>query len=86
MYDQMLADQKGRCAICRAPPALGKRLCVDHDHRTKFIRGLVCDLHNRGLGHFGDDRDRLGQAIEYLHDAATREMIAGAEFAGAGAL
>jgi hypothetical protein len=31
-YDSMLAHQRGRCAICRQPPAEGEKLVVDHDH------------------------------------------------------
>ena len=32
-YEEILALQGGACAICKSPPSIGKRLCVDHDHR-----------------------------------------------------
>lgn len=47
-YDRMLADQDGRCAICREPETVRgrggapRRLAVDHDHRTGAVRQLLC--------------------------------------------
>lgn len=59
----MVADQDGKCAICNTVP---KVLCVDHDHATGEIRGLLCHRCNKGLGHFYDDLRMLETAIEYL--------------------
>lgn len=66
-YDSMFAIQKGLCAIC-GEPETGKRefLCVDHDHETKRVRGLLCHDCNIGLGKFKDDPTRLNKAIWYL--------------------
>lgn len=41
-YRGMLEWQGGRCYICRRLPRTGKRLAVDHDHRTGAVRGLLC--------------------------------------------
>lgn len=58
-----LESQK-TCAICsRAPRA---RLHIDHNHKTKQYRGLLCDNCNLGLGHFKDSPALLAKAIEYL--------------------
>lgn len=46
-YDRILAQQGGACGICRKFPKPGKRLAVDHDHQTGFVRGLLCFLCNR---------------------------------------
>lgn len=64
-YLALLAAQEGRCAICRSAPK-GKALCVDHDHATGEVRGLLCDRCNVGLGRFGDDPTLLRAAIDYL--------------------
>lgn len=48
-YEQMVADQKSRCAICRSLP-VNRALCVDHDHETGEVRGLLCHSCNTGLG------------------------------------
>lgn len=42
-YAELLARQGGGCAICGKPPKDGgRRLDVDHDHRTGEVRGLLC--------------------------------------------
>lgn len=63
-YENMVQNQKGRCAICGEVPS--KRLVVDHDHRTGKIRKLLCDYCNIGLGHVKDNIEILENMIEYL--------------------
>lgn len=46
-YDKILAHQGGKCAVCKKPPKPGKRLAVDHDHKTGIVRGLLCFFDNR---------------------------------------
>jgi hypothetical protein len=64
--------QRGLCAICLAPGAAQAAgtnrgtLVVDHCHKTKRFRGLLCQMCNRGLGHFHDDTDKMLCAISYL--------------------
>ena len=65
-YQGMLDRQGGVCALCEAPPTPGKDLCVDHDHRTDRIRGLLCDSCNVSLGRFNDDPDLLIAAAGYV--------------------
>lgn len=65
-YDAMLVAQNGVCAICEQPCVSGRRLAVDHDHRTNRVRGLLCSRCNQGLGLFGDDPERMRAAIAYL--------------------
>jgi hypothetical protein len=66
-FATMLADQGGRCAICRADTPGGKGgWHVDHNHDTNAVRGLLCHDCNLGVGQFGDDPDRLIAAAAYL--------------------
>lgn len=50
-YDAILEKQNGVCAICSAVPD-GHPLCVDHDHDTGRIRGLLCASCNTFIGRF----------------------------------
>jgi hypothetical protein len=62
-FANLLAAQGGRCAIC------GCRMdkpCVDHDHVTGRVRGLLCNNCNAGLGFFQDDVPRMRSALAYL--------------------
>lgn len=61
-YAKMYARQKGGCAICKRPVRLG----VDHSHKTKKVRGLLCDHCNLLLGHAQDNIKILRAAIRYL--------------------
>jgi len=57
-YDRMFEEQGGVCKICKRPQrarraakgADQRRLCIDHDHATGKVRGLLCDWCNTGLG------------------------------------
>lgn len=67
---QMYENQEGLCAICSRLMDItgrrGTRACVDHDHRTGIVRGLLCAQCNTGLGSFDDSPASLKSAINYL--------------------
>ena len=69
IYEAMLAEQGGRCLICKDQPD-PMALAVDHCHETGRVRGLLCRGCNVGLGHFTDDPERLRAAADYLELAA----------------
>ena len=61
--------QEGVCAICKEPPAKGRRLCIDHDHAIAdhiHVRGLLCNICNVLLGMAKDNVEILRAAIAYL--------------------
>ena len=62
-FERMRRVQLDACAVC------GCALLephIDHDHGTGVVRGLLCQLCNRGLGHFNDSPQRLEAAANYL--------------------
>lgn len=70
-YDAMFEEQQGLCAICGMTEQMTRLgvtrgLCVDHDHETGKVRGLLCAACNFAIGKFQDDPTRLRSAAEYL--------------------
>jgi hypothetical protein len=66
-FEAMLADQGGKCAICRTESCTtGRRFSVDHDKITGKIRGLLCRRCNQGIGWFDHDPQILTSAATYL--------------------
>ncbi len=73
-YEILLQKQNGVCAVCHKPPSRKNPkemlLCVDHDHKTGKIRGLLCNSCNRGIGLLRDSPDILLSALNYLRQCA----------------
>lgn len=65
-WDRMLIEQCGKCAICDTQFLDKIKPCVDHDHATGAIRGLLCKSCNNGLGLFTDNPLHLINAATYL--------------------
>lgn len=81
-YNVMLAEQDGKCAICKNEETAifkgrPKELHVDHCHETGKIRGLLCGCCNGGLGLFKDNVDTILAAIRYLkfHSGASVPVV-----------
>lgn len=71
----ILKSQDGKCKLCGKKFDGKIKINVDHDHKTKVIRGLLCPKCNRGLGQFDDDTRLLEKAIDYLKNAnALKEL------------
>ena len=62
-HADMLADQEGRCAICREQCRTGRRLAVDHDHFSGRIRGLLCFRCNTSLARYEQYAQRFAQYL-----------------------
>lgn len=76
-YDQMFEKQNGRCAICGKPETakfrgITKRLQVDHCHRSKKVRGLLCNVCNVRLGVL-ENKEFCKKAEKYLSIYITPE-------------
>jgi hypothetical protein len=74
-YDQLLESQGDVCAVCAGPQPKRKSrtgklvdavFCVDHNHVTGEVRGLLCTSCNLVLGNSKDNPGVLRSAIAYL--------------------
>lgn len=72
-YEQLLQKQDGRCAVCFRPHSeFRQRLCVDHDHHSGHVRGLLCTYCNRRI--VGRHRKDVGsQLLKAAYEYLTRE-------------
>ena len=74
-YLELLKKQNYRCAICgftleEVKSRYGgnnvRNFHIDHCHKTKKIRGILCQKCNRGLGLFKDNPFMLIKAAKYI--------------------
>ncbi len=69
-FNDLWDSQHGECAICHVKMhPRGRKLdsvCVDHNHKTGAVRGLLCRGCNHAIGNFRDDPDIVFSAFEYL--------------------
>lgn len=68
-YKVLLAKQNGTCAICQQVCSSGRRLAVDHCHKTQKVRGLLCGSCNQAIGLLKDNKEIMQSAIKYLEKA-----------------
>lgn len=70
-YERLREMQNGKCAICGIHwSELDKSLCVDHNHNTGAIRGLLCYRCNLAISYLNDSRVNAFKVIEYLENYA----------------
>lgn len=71
-FDDLLAAQNGECACCYTSEPGGQwdTFCIDHDHTTGKIRGLLCHRCNLAIGMLGDSLEGVERAMEYMRRAA----------------
>lgn len=68
-YDLMATKQNNCCAICgKSQTDEGRPLCVDHDHLTGAIRGLLCQKCNIGIVFLEREPNCLAKVVAYLGD------------------
>ena len=69
-YTRMGEAQDWKCACCSAPASIDKHgypvLCVDHNHTSNSVRGLLCDFCNKAIGLMKESPSILRNAISYL--------------------
>lgn len=68
-YDRMFLAQAGVCDICQQSQLDNRPLCVDHNHKTGKVRGLLCAGCNANLAWIEKlypHDNRLKMSLEYL--------------------
>lgn len=65
-YNELLEKQIYVCKICKK--SSNKTLCIDHNHETGKIRGLLCHRCNSAIGLLDENLDNLESAIMYLKE------------------
>lgn len=68
-YEEMLASQDDKCAICIKPIGYAEgpaKAHLDHNHTTGAIRQILCVCCNKGIGYLQEDERILENAIAYL--------------------
>ncbi len=80
IYDSLFRAQGGRCASCRREETRRIRgrisnLCVDHDHDTGDVRGLLCSRCNVAVGLLRDDVALVSSLLAYLCGSPALQML-----------
>ena len=68
-FKKKVLAQKNRCAICLRSFKLTK-CCVDHNHKTGKVRGLLCLKCNNAIGLLNDDPSIVKRAERYINKYA----------------
>jgi len=63
-YTTLINRSQGLCEVCNTP--MGDKRCIDHNHSTGEIRGVLCNKCNTALGLVGDNTTTLTKLIQYL--------------------
>jgi len=71
-YTAQFLRQQAHCAVCGK---ITEQLCIDHNHETNELRGLLCRDCNYGLGCFKDNPDFLYEAGDYLVASTTVKCV-----------
>lgn len=74
-YEALYEAQGGVCYICQRATGRTRKLSVDHDHRSGYVRGLCCRTCNNLLGHFRDDPGIADRASLYLREPPAFDVI-----------
>ena len=69
-YNSLREKQNNCCAICgiHEKHAKNSTLCVDHNHDTGEVRGLLCHKCNAAIGLLQDNHEFCFNASEYLKE------------------
>jgi hypothetical protein len=76
-YNQQSELQQHCCKLCgKHKDQQGQKgaLVIDHDHRTGYVRGLICHNCNVSLGLLGDNETTLKNMLKYLRQSRAKPL------------
>jgi hypothetical protein len=62
----MVDKQFGICKICCEKLPHYRKVCIDHDHGTGEVRGLLCHRCNVLIGQIENNKHLLGNVVDYI--------------------
>lgn len=65
-YNKKSELQSHACAICKQICSTGRKLAIDHNHKTNVIRDLLCHNCNIALGLLNEDETIIQNMLDYL--------------------
>jgi hypothetical protein len=66
---KLLEVANNSCQICDKAFSGKLRPCIDHDHITGKVRGILCSTCNSALGFLKDDINLTKKAVKYLENS-----------------
>lgn len=74
-YWAIYEAQGSCCYICERATGKVRKLAVDHDHKTGYVRGLLCKPCNSVLAHLRDDVMAAYRLSMYLRYPPAFEVV-----------
>lgn len=72
-YRALLASNEGLCPICKREP---KRWCIDHNHETGEVTGLVCSICNQSLiAYSRHEVETARRLLDYLENPPLSRVL-----------
>jgi len=72
-FEGQLRRQQNSCRGCLA--TIDRTACVDHDHKSGIVRGLLCTACNWALGHVRDNPSILYRLAAHLDHTLNRPVV-----------
>lgn len=71
-FDALWKVQQGQCAACLENVVSTEKICVDHNHNTFVVRGLIHDRCNKVIGLLHEDCNIFRTIASYLENQKSK--------------